>query len=118
MSKAKASVPVEEIMEYIEQPLTYREARKGVWKFEHAHKVSSAVVFSGKCPAPTTVSSDALFEWKSYYEFVCEVDRRVASALAERSKLEQVSYSAKPGSSETHPQTAEQRKHASMCVAA
>ncbi len=117
MSKAKASVPVEEIMEYIEQPLTYREARRGVWKFEHTHKVSSSVVFSGKCPAPTTVSSDALFEWKSYYEFVCEVDRRVASALAERSQLEQVSYSATPAS-ETHPQTPEQRKHASMCVAA
>jgi len=117
MSKVKASVPVEEIMEYIEQPLTYREARRGVWKFEHEHKVSSSVVFSGRCPAPANISSDALFEWKSYYEFVCEVDRRVASAVAERRQLEQIPYSSKPGS-ESHPQTPEQRKHASMCVAA
>jgi hypothetical protein len=116
MSTVKASVPVEEIMEYIEQPLSYVEARRGVWKFEHTHKVASVAVFGGKCEVPN-ISSDALFEWKSYYEFVCEVDRRVASALAEHRQLEEVTYSSRP-STETGPQTSKQRKHASMCVAA
>lgn len=116
MSKVKASVPVEEIMEYIEQPLTYGEARRGVWKFEHDHKVSSAALFAGKCEG-ANINPDVLFEWKSYYDFVCEVDRRVASALADRRQLEEVRYSSKPGG-EAHAQTPEQRKQASMCVAA
>jgi hypothetical protein len=63
-------------MEFIEQPLSYSDARLGISKFEQAHKVSSAAVFSGKCEPPQNISSDALFEWKSYYDFVCEVDRR------------------------------------------
>ena len=117
MSKAKTSIPVEELMEYIEQPLAYEEARRGVWKFERAHKVSSAVLFSGKCDSHLNINPDVLFEWKSYYEFVCEVDRRVAAALAEQAQLEEVVYSSKSGN-ETHPQTPEQRKQASMCIAA
>jgi hypothetical protein len=117
MAKAKASIPVEEIMEFIEQPLTYREARRGVWSFERTHKISSAVLFSGKCEAQFNINSDVVFEWKSYYDFVCAVDQRVASALAEHRQLKDVTYSSKP-SRETHPQTAEQRKQASMCVAA
>ena len=69
--------------DYIEQPLTYGEARRGVWKFEHEHKVSSAALFAGKCDG-ANINPDVLFEWKSFYDFVCEVDRRVASALADR----------------------------------
>jgi hypothetical protein len=118
MAKAKASVPVEELMEFVEQPLTYGEARRGVWKFERGHKISSAELFSGKCGSfHPDVNADVLFEWKSYYDFVCEVDRRVASALSERRKLEEVTYSSKP-SSETRHQTPEQSKQASMSYAA
>jgi len=117
VSKEKASTPAEEIMEFIEQPLTYAEARRGVWKFERTYKVPSAAVFSGKCESHLNIGSDVLFEWKSYYEFVCEVDRRIASALADRRELGEVMYSSK-SVTEAHPQTSEQRKQVSLCLAA
>jgi hypothetical protein len=68
---------------FVEQPLSYEEARLGVLKFERIHKTPSAEVFSGKSEAYLSFSSDVLFEWKSYYDFMCEVNRRLAARLTE-----------------------------------
>ena len=71
-------------MEFVEQPVSYEEARLGVSKFEQTYKTPSATVFSGHSDAYLKISSDVLFEWKSYYDFVSEVDRRLAARLTER----------------------------------
>lgn len=118
--KAATSKPVEakeEQMEFVEQPLSYEEARVGVLKFERIYKTPSAEVFSGKSEAYLSISSDVLFEWKSYYDFMCEVNRRLAARLTEHPHVEEVVYS--PGSgSGTHHRSSEQRKRASLCIAA
>jgi hypothetical protein len=115
-AKSKVSVAREKTMEFVEQPLSYEEARKAVLTFEHAHKTISEAVFSGKCEPHLHISPDALFEWKSYYEFVCDYERQFAAALSEKPRLEDVRYS--HSGHGAHPRTSEQRKQASLCVAA
>jgi hypothetical protein len=104
-------------MEFVEQPLSYEEARAGVLKFERVHKMASSTVFSGKSEAYLSISSDVLFEWKSYYDFMCEVDRRLAAKLTQLPRVEDVVYSS-GSASEPHPRNQEQRKKASLCIAA
>ncbi len=108
----------EEIMEFVEEPLSYEEARRGVLKFEHTHKTLSEAVFSGRCEPHLHISSDALFEWKSYYDFVCEYERRLGAVLTETPSLKDVEYRSSHAAREAHPRTSEQRKQASLCVAA
>jgi len=117
VASSKPAPAREERMDFIEQPLSYDEARLGVAKFEDTYKTTSAEVFSGKSEAYQKISSDVLFEWKSYYEFVCEVERRVAARLSEYPHVEEVVYSSGPGT-HTHQRNAEQRKQASLCIAA
>lgn len=114
---AKTVAEKEEIMEFVEQPVSYEEARLGVSKFEQTYKTPSATVFSGHSDAYLKISSDVLFEWKSYYDFVSEVDRRLAARLTERPHVEEVVYSSGSGS-RTYPRSSEQRKQASLCIAA
>ena len=115
--KREAKGKVEEMMDFVEQPLSYEDARRGLSRFERTHKIESAELFSGKVAFDPNIGSDVLFEWKSYYDFVWEVDQRLAAALAERACVEEVVYS-KSGA-ETHPaRTSEQRRQASLCIAA
>ncbi len=117
ISKPVSESEKEETMEFIEEPVSYDEARLGVSKFEQAYKTPSAVVFSGHSDAYLDISSDVIFEWKSYYDFVCEVDRLLAARLAERPHVEEVVYSSGSGS-QTYPRSSEQRKQAKLCIAA
>src|SRR5690242_16933101 len=99
VSKAKAKAArqakTEQIMEFVEQPISYPEARAAVARFEHTFKMPSDAVFSGRCDTDqlNAIGSDALFEWRSQYEFVCEVNRRVAAELAAHPTVEAVVYS-------------------------
>jgi hypothetical protein len=104
-------------MEFTEQPLSYEEARRGVANFEHKYKLRSADVFSGRMEPDACVSPDALFEWKSYYDFVCEVDQTLSAALAGNPVLEEVIY-ASGSASEPYPRSAEDRKQAALKIAA
>jgi hypothetical protein len=116
-ARAKSAVEKEEVMEFVEQPLSYEEARVGVSRFEQTYKMPSEKVFSGHSDAYLNISSDVLFEWKSYYDFVSEVDRRLAARLRERQHVEEVVYSSGSGS-QTFPRSSEQRKQASLWIAA
>ena len=103
-------------MEFVEQPLSYEEPRLAVNKFERTYKALSGVVFSSE-GCNLNISSEALFDWKSCYDFVSEVDRRLMTALTAQPLVENVIYASNCGS-EAPLRSSVQRKRASLCVAA
>jgi hypothetical protein len=103
-------------MQFNEQPLSYEEARRAVQKFEHQFKVDSAVVFSGGMDPDPRICSDALYEWKSYYDFISEVDRTIAKALNDEPVVHEVIYAS--STTESRPRSYEEQKAASMKYAA
>ncbi len=104
-------------MEFDEQPLSYEEARRAVSRFEEEYKLRSATVFSGTMEPDLRISPDALYEWKSYFDFICEVDHALSTALADHSTdVESIIYSS--STNVPRPRSYEEQKLASLKVAA
>jgi hypothetical protein len=77
---------LEDTVDFIEEPISYEEARRAISKFEHAYKILSASLFSEEGDVSgqdLEICDDVLFEWRSHYEFVRDVDSDLAKAAAE-----------------------------------
>jgi len=104
------------MMHFDEQPLSYEEARRAVLKYEGQFKLDSALLFSGALITDPGICSDALYEWKSYYDFISEVDRTIEVALNEDPIVHGVIYAS--STIESRPRSYEEQKAASMKYAA
>jgi hypothetical protein len=83
-------------MEFNEQPLTYKEIVAQVNSFENTYKISSEDFFASLAKGVSSVEihSDDLYEWRSYYAFKCDIDKRVALALRESDdQFQEIEYS-------------------------
>jgi hypothetical protein len=110
---------LEDTVDFIEEPISYDEARRAISKFEHTYKILSASLFSGEVDPPAQgveICDDVLFEWRSQYEFVRDVDSDLAKAAVEH---ETPVYSLLGRTEErTCPRGPEERKQAVLGVAA
>jgi hypothetical protein len=101
-------------LNFIEEPLGYNDALLEVQKFEREYKVASAELFAALAAGKECLyfHSDDIYEWRSYYEFLCGIDAKLGKLLESNAELgeDDLAYSGASGSTRISKVAGSKRK--------